>query len=654
MALGKLQAGDTSFFFGGDSMLDPVQLPPGFYARGMNIVNRGGITQCRPGYRCRYVLPEGNQQGGAIFTPKSGVPQLIFAVSGQLYISPAPFREFTELNGATFSETARELYFKQVEQSIRANDNGSLTLIQPRNLLIIQDGGSSPAGVFDGTTLTTNTGIPAGGPSEWVGDRLWQSQGSALYASDIGNPISFTEPLYFVTPLTFTLPGPITAMTKTPGMTSPQLLVFTERSTTLFQAGIRNRSAWLSTPDFQKDDLFPGIGAVSNRGVAIHNGFLWWYAAHGITSLDAASQSNISSTLTYEDAEMQDSKGRLSDDLSGVAFASFENYLLASVPHADLRNTHTWVLDTGPMKRGAPSAWNGYWTGTRPIQWLTTEVDGVSRCFHISLDYDGHARLWEAFTPDRLDDGCPITWWVEFRGLDFDHPMKLKEFRYADFFLSELSGVVDVAVYWAGSHRGRYKKVLTKRIQASAGMLETGHEISMSDILFDLKKQSRPLRTQDGRTLASEETLSSCGVESPNVEFKDVSFQLLIVGSGPGAVRAYIAYAEPPKNEDDSGGVERDETEENFVRFDGAAAEGHTIEEAHAQFEEEPTEFSSVRTVTLSQNGFTAIGTGRASSIISQENADYVAQRIATRKAAHELEEAQPEIISIGAAANEL
>ncbi len=656
MATNKIQDADIGFILGANSGVDPVQLPPGAYARGMNVVNRGGIVQCRPGYRCSFVAPEGRMQGSTLFKPKNGSTLIVFGVEGALYVSEAPFTSYRQIDGIEFSPDARQLFFKQVEQSVDFNPDGSLVLVDPKNLLIIQDGGYSNPVIYDGTDASHQRGdgtIPIGGPMEWVGDRLWVAQGSALIPSDLGNPTAFTEQLYIATVSKFVLPGPITALAKNPAVAFPQLLAFTQSTTTIFQAGVSDRAAWVSTPDFQKE-IFPKIGCVSQRSVVAHYGFLWWFSNVGLTSIDVAAQTNVSSELPYRDSEMTDSKARLSSDLSGVACATFENYLLASVPHADLYNTHTWCLDNTAIQSGKQTvpAWNSFWTGTRPVEWMSGSVNGVDRCFYFSVDYDGLTRLWEAFIPDRLDDGCPITWWFETRGLFGGIPFKNKEFRYADVFLSELAGRVDIGVFWAGSHRGKYKKILTKQINASRGVFRSGENITMTKKLFALKKQSRPLRTQDGRALISRETLQSCAVESPNKEFRDEAFQLLVVGSGPAAVRGFIAYMEPPTNDDDAGRVEVDETEENFVRFDGAAAESHDFQDALAQLEEDIPLFTSTRSESLTQDGYTAIGFGEASSVISQANADYLASVIARKKAAEELQDTVPRIVSLGADAN--
>src|SRR6185369_4910049 len=218
MAQNKLQEGDGTFALGMNSLLDPLQLPPGAYARGMNVVNRGGIVQCRPGYQCMMVLPEGRQQGGAMFIPKIGLPTLVFGVEGALYWSEYPYNTFNQFPDIQFSPEASQLYFKQVQHSVNLNTDGSLALLDtPRNLLIIQDGGTARTVIFDGSAAEHTTDIPPGGPMEWVGDRLWVARDTALFASDLANPTSFVEPIYIASPSQFTLPSRVVALTKTPG-----------------------------------------------------------------------------------------------------------------------------------------------------------------------------------------------------------------------------------------------------------------------------------------------------------------------------------------------------------------------------------------------------------------------------------------------------
>lgn len=659
MATELLEDGDVTFELGMDSNSHPDKLSPARFARSENMVNRGGIIQCRPGYRCLMAVPPGNFQGFFIFKPKVGAEIMLFGVDGVLYKSDYPFRSFQVVPGVSMSATARQFYWGQVEQTVALNPDGSLRVIDPRTLLVIQDGGFTPAILYDGTTAEHQRGvgkIPIGGAMKWVGGRLWVAREGLLFASDLNNPISFVEQLYPGNVQAFILPEIITALSATPTSTTevPQLLVYTEDTTTLIQAGVFDRTLWTVTPDMQKL-LFNNIGCKSQRSLVETSGFLWWYARQGLISMDQALNARRSSRLPYRDSEMIESKARLSDDLSGVASASFENYLLVSVPFANRFNRHTWVMDQLPresLNEESPPAWNSVWTGTRPIEWITTSVRGKSRIFYISFDYDGVNRVWEAFTPDRLDNKCPISWWFETRAYigDRRYELRNKTFKFADIFCSEMLDIVDVGVFWAGANRGQYKMIFKKRFVATKGCFRPGITLDRNSKIYSFKKQSRTIRTQDGKELSPNYKFSSCDVEDSWEEFYDKNFQLVVAGSGNFAAHAVKIYMEPPRPQDILESQEHcdDETDENIVRFDGAAADSGQEETAWKELAEAPTEFLSVQMVTVSRDGFSEVGTGRGRSIVSQQDADKIARCAATRLASRMLEDDLPRIVSVG------
>jgi len=658
-----LEDGDVSFEFGMDSNTHPIKLPPGKYARGENVVNRGGIVQCRPGYRCLTALADGRLQGFRVFKPKVGAEQLVFMVDGLLYVADFPFNTARPLGDVPFSSSARQAYFALVEQAVQQNTDGTLTLITPKNLLVIQDGGFTPPVIYDGTRVTQSRGfgaIPMGGPMRWVGDRLWVGRGSELFASDINNPTSFIEDVYLATVRSFVLPGEITALARNPSSDTGQLIVFTESTTSVIQAGIRDRTQWPVTPDMQRE-ILPKIGCKSQRSVLDQQGMLWWYAASGLISLDSALSTKITSKLPYRDSEMLESKSRLSEDLTGVASGSFENYIMVSVPYGDIYNRHTWVIDNSVLQNiseDLPPIWNSFWTGTRPVEWVTDEFHGKQRVFFISPDYDGVNRLWEAFWPDRRDEGCPISWWFETRGY-FGPPgavLTRKDFRYADVQLSEMVGDVDIGIFWAGARRGKYKKIFTQRLRATEGCFRPDMTITMNTKIFAFKKQSRMVRTEDAKDLIENQTESSCGVESPWSEFFDEAFQILVAGSGPCAVDAVRIMYEPPVSRKDLLREDscENETESNVVRFDGAAAESsESTAIAQETLSHDILEFTSLRSTAVTNQGFTEVAAGEGRSIISQDDADKIALRVAERKASHKIEADLPLVVSLGAAANE-
>lgn len=656
MATGKIQEGDGIFIGGQNSDLNPIFLQPTQYFRGMNVVNRGGRVQCRPGYRCLAAWPEGVLQGFTFFRPRIGESVLVFAVAGRIYTSLYPFTEFRQLEDLQFSDVAPQIFFAQGTQALQENEDGSVSLIDPRNILVIQDGGFTSAATFDGTTAQHSRGtgsIPIGGPMAWSGDRLWVARGNEVFASDLADPTRFTETSYITTAASFLFRSEVTALFPLPsGANVAQLLVFTRDNTSMLQSGIRQRSQWIAIPDFQREVL-PNIGCVAERSVVAHGGFLWWFSRYGLVSFDSASQAFVTSAIPYLDQQMSASKTFLSPDLSSIASCVHENYLLISTPYSSAFNEHTWVLDSSPIATGgAPAAWNSVWTGTRPAQWFTGIVMGRERVFYISPDVDGVNRLWEAFTPDRLDNGCPITWWAELRAVSGGSPIKYKEFRYADVNLSELRGEVDIAVFWAGANRGKYKRILTRKILASRGMLTRDRQLTIDTRIFALKSQSRALRTAEARSQSPEEDLSSCGIEAPFQEFKDDAIQLLIVGSGPCGVSSTLLYFSDPDKLDDAGKCEEDETEQSYVRFDGAATKADSIDEAASAFEEggrvEPELYTASRAVTVTSEGFTEVGVGEHTTPISMSCAEKVANCVARRAASHALEDILPLRVSQG------
>ncbi len=620
--------GDSQFALGMNSQIDPMKLSDGFYRASMNTVNRGGIIQCRPGYQWKFTMPEGKLQGGILLRPLFGaVERLVFAVDGLIYSSLYPFTSYTQVGGLEFREDVENLFFCVAEKGAKRNPDESIKLITPYRVVMIQDG-YTPPGVFDGNFgqhLPDRDDCPIGTVMGWSGDRLWVIRDRELFASDINDPFSFREDDYLSNAKSFLLPGPGTAMTEINSTADAQLLVFTASTGTIFKSSIRQRSTWNSVEHFQRV-LLPSVGCLAHRSPVTQFGLTWWYSQFGVTNLDTAQSAFISSELRYQDGEMAISKGLLAQGLGGVAMAAFENYLLASVPHADVFNTHTWVLDHAPAETknvDSPDAWNSYWTGTRPVEWASGQVQGEDRIFQFSKDLDGQNRCWEAFSADRSDAGAPITWTVESRGYN-NKNIDVKEFCFAEIKMSEFAGNVDVAVFWAGVSRGAFKRISTKSIRADEGVITDDLEIEDDTVLYGLKPQSRTIRTEDVSQMPVETT--SCGVESPFAERLDEGFQLFIVCSGPGAVRSiqmFMSVEEPNQ----SGECQENEVDPNYVRFDGVGSDDP------ADLAAAPELFTSTKTVTVSYNGLNFDATADGESLISQSDADKIATERATADA---------------------
>lgn len=657
---------DGTFFLGCDSSKAPDQTRLGGYWHGINCVNVGGLVSCRPGYKCVTQLPEGKLQGAAIFRPAIGLEQLLIGIAGVIYVAEYPFKNFRILPNVQFLPYAKQLFWQQAVQSAerRTTDQNSAIniLAEPRQVMFIQDGGFTAPAFYDGSQSGHIRDIafetPAGGVMEWIGDRLWVAVREKLFASDISNPFSFREQQYpgGVSSLSFS--GDITAMIAIPSIEYPQLLVFTEQNASIVQADIRDRSLWPSTDGFQRQ--IANVGCTSQRSMVSHFGRLSWMTSSGVAIFDASTLGKVAARLPIRDNELFISKNVLADDLSLCAGAAFGQFLLFSVPAEDIYNRDTWVLNNASLETlsddSGPS-WMGVWWATRPVEWVYGVIAGQERAYHVSFDEDGINRLWETFRPERLDNGCQITWGFFTRayfgptGQSQKVPGLDCNFKFADIGVVGIEEDLDMGVFYAGGLRGAFKPILAKRISVERGSLSFDQEIVATSQLFGFKPQSRRVRTEDAHTQASEGVDSgSCPPESPILENEDESFQLACIFHGPAGVRYIKSYA-LEGSEDLNGEPSACENQRQFnaVRFDGAGVQADDLASAIEDLSIRPLRhFTSNKTVALTDSGFSAVGVGFGESVVTQDAADRLAERIATRMAEAELAGVIPPTLSLG------
>ncbi len=541
-------AGSSSLVMGCDSYTSPAELGDTEYLFGQNVVCRGGILQTRPGSRSLFCLPDGNFQGMTLFTPDNGVAQIVAAVDGKIYVSAAPFTSYRRLWNLQFSPSAKYIAWASCLKSTDYDNAGDLvTLDTPYSVLMMQDGltraaywdGGNSAHINPGPPPFPNaaenlpgySGTPIGLWMIWSGNRLWVSRQNQVFASDIGNPLKFTESTYLNEARAFYLTGPCTGFVATPDQQG--IIAFTETNGTFFQSVIQQRTDWLNTPDFQKI-ILPNIGNVAPRSLITQYGLNWWFSARGLTNFNAALRTNVTSRIDYQDNQMFSSKAYLGPDLSSICSGFYENYLMCSVPSGDVRNRHTWVLDQAPFE-GNANAWDGIWTGWRPIEWTKGIVNGNERVFFGSIDYDGKNRIWEAMLADKTDNGCAITCYAQLR----DHAagnLDQKRYEWTKFFLSQIYGEVDLNVYVA-STKGGYQLQKGYHLVANEGQVFA--DVAYSEegpLMIGNRVQSRVIRTPSD---PDDDECNSCGVESKEGNKIDYAFSHLLVWSGQMGIRAY-------------------------------------------------------------------------------------------------------------------
>lgn len=534
-----------------NSLLDPSAIERNQCAYLENTMIRGGIVQTRPGYILKSTIQGTNLQGMAIFEPISGVPKMMVAVDGGIYVSQFPYTSFTQLSGLSFSPTVKFIHFQQCLRSSKTNADGSITLLNPRSVMIIQDG-ISQAAYWDGnesrhldpTVPASET--PIGTWMAWVSSRLWVASNNRIYASNLTDPLTFTETTYLAERSSFELGAPCTGLLPTSNRAN--LLAFTDENTFVFKSSIYNRTEWATTRDFQ-DLLVPGIGCVAGRSAINHFGESMWFSQQGWISLDVAMNSENSSRLVTLDQEMMRSKRNLSPDLERICALGFENLLMVSVPCSDLYNSHTWVMDQSPIG-GDKSAWAGVWTGTRPAQWAKTKIGGRKRAYFASFGsraFDAtQIHIWEAFRDNRKDNGGRIKCQME-TGLTIGKDKSA--FRFLEIDVCELVGPVRLQGF-VGGVRGPYHQILDVELRAENGCFGSPLQpVIESDSVIEAYKPQK--RIVVSKQFSPQDI--GCTPESEDPAGVDRGFQVLLEWHGRMGVSGIKVMIDADKNNPSSG-----------------------------------------------------------------------------------------------------
>ena len=624
---GQSQKVTTNWLHGVNSQRNPLALGTDQFKWGVNITVRGGIVQTRPGQSMRLSLPAGNLQGGIVFLANKQysaakavvngnttifepatifnydgsasyqveLPYIVFAVDGRVYFLPFnPDGSLTQptdwndwlVTSLSLSPDVQEYVFKTATCSAQIGTGGNPQLTPSYNLVVIQDGISSP-GTWDGSNNTGNqtTTIPVGYWMAFSGQRLWVATGNIVIASDLANPLGWTEWTQGTGRGTFSFTRPVTGMCDYIGQNSQTMLfVFTDRQTQTLQSGILDRTQWPTTQNFQST-IYPSVGCVAGKSIAKQAGLLWWYAYEGLVATDVAAATYLSSQVLFKDAEMARSKRFMPAEISSICAASYENYLLVSMPYLEALPSSTMVLDYAPaneFNQQRQPAWCGVWTGSRPIEWTSEIVYGQPRLFHFSVDYaatnDGsYNSLWENFMPERVDtylqinqDGTTIQKnnriYCQMETALLGDLLDLKQLENGELECCQIGGTVDLSVSYRGS-KGGYTNILNRRILAinDSYQFMDSPQASEIDSFGFLRGQYRRIKTQSVSRAVEN---SSC--ESGNAMSVDKAFSFLAEWCGEFGIEAIRMFlnAWPER---DGGKPEYDETTPCIVKEDGTS-----------------------------------------------------------------------------------
>lgn len=486
----RLYDGNTNFRRV-NSFLAPYLLGDGEMAWAYNCSTKGKQIRTRPGFKSIFSVTCGKAQGLTLFTPTNSKPNLVAAISGRIWVSPWPFNYAYMLPNIQFDPNVDQVIFCETVQA-----KSLTTLVPARAILMMQDSRTAPAfwdGAIGEHVYPFGGGTVLGFQMEWIGNRLWVARDRQLYASDIFDPLHFTEIQYLSQGGSFqAMDGQlITALKRTAD--SQQLLVFTAGNTTRIAAGFTDRSQWSSTQNFVQM-AFPGVGCVGPKAVADVSGELFWFSDEGVRRYNAVGLSVFYAKNMISSHEMARSFDRIGPLKSRICAFAFSFYAGFSVPVGSQYNRHTWILDTSStdvINNMEPLAWNGVWTGTFPAEWVSRQVYDRKRLFFISQDPDA-VRVWEAFDESEQDDGQEILAYFESRAHDFNQIMGFKRLRYAEEHLSGVAGMPKIDV----AYKNEYAcwRELGERTLCSTDFMDiSGDDIPAAPV----DDQNRYFRTQE-------------------------------------------------------------------------------------------------------------------------------------------------------------
>lgn len=442
----RLNSGGIGFVKGINSFLNPSLLDQDQLSWGINVITKGGEINSRPKYNRIFNFGIGRAQGMASFTPTNGIPHLVFVIDGLVYASAYPFLDYFQLNNIQFNAFVDQVVFKEALKSNEVSE-------APKSILMMQDS-RTRAAYWDGSVnrhldpSDPAFETPIGMWMEFVGGRLWVSNGVEILASDIANPLSFTENTYLTGGSLQAIDGqPVTGLARTAD--AKNLLAFTNGNTTIIQAGITKRSTWPDVANFVSL-LFPGVGCVGGKSILNLNGELWWFSQQGARSFTQVGSAIQTSRNAISSNEMKRSFENISPFLNRACGLSCGTYLGFSVPSGDQFNRHTWVLDTSVADLlGSDSApcWQGVWMGTRPVEWANINVNGKSLCYFLSQERDGTVAIYEAFSENGEDDLFSS---IESGGMYFDSPLSFKQYQFTEIHPINVSGRVNMTCEFKG------------------------------------------------------------------------------------------------------------------------------------------------------------------------------------------------------------
>lgn len=435
-------------------------LPPNQAANLINTTVRGGYPTCRPPFQ-NCVFKFENDDQSAFFSSNHCQGAIIYQ---PLSLDSAPFAVL-QIGGRTFTV---QVYgdCSVMEITVAGDPNPSVLpfawMKQGEQYLFIQDGQSRPL-IYDGATLRRALPfglpyweMPVGTVMEYAFGRMIVAHDREYIIGDInGGPTQiyqFTENSFVAEGGSYNVPiaGDITALRVMAALDNAigqgPLTIHTSYGICTARIDVP-RLTWKDI-QFQQTAMI-GNGGLGQNSTVLVNSDLWMRAKDGWRSFilgmrDFQSWGNVPQSTELDLLLNRDIKPLLR---YGSAIL-FDNRLIQTVnPAPDgygFYHQGLSILDfhlLSSLHDKASPAYEGLWTGIKPVHVFKGQWGFAERCFIIARSVTGAVELWELLKEGNFDNGIkPIVWQLELRSMSFGDPNQRKRLDGGELFINDLIG----------------------------------------------------------------------------------------------------------------------------------------------------------------------------------------------------------------------
>lgn len=490
-----------SLLGGMSQAVDPQLLQPYQYAFGLNITDRKGLPQTRPGFtKLNFDVPDGKFQGAATYRLHDD-NRIVFAVAGVIYQLKLSDLSLITHTG-TLSATVDRMYFCQADRYMIVQDGDPSDSWANANwpVIIYQDAD------YDQSALRAsnpNQALPKGADMAYGHGRLyvatnyiyesgWSDNlgrvgfvaGDIIKAHDPEDVLKFTETDYLNEGGRIILPeelGYINGMSFQrnilTGVGMGPLIVGAEKGFAAFQVNAP-RMEW---KDFDFGIVsYSGVdvGCLSPHSFENDNSDIIYRSKDGIRTLrTTATEAQAGGGIANDPISNEVEDVLLLDDDATLALSEIavigSRVFTTSVPNSNKDAFRALIsMDKKPIAsitENATPIYDGIWTGFDFLSIADAREGDDHKLFVFVKESDTETQVFYLDPDAYRDNGSDAPLCRYYSGYKiFEAPFNLKRFKHLELWLSNIIGNVEVTAYYRLDNYPFWNKCTTSIIKADA------------------------------------------------------------------------------------------------------------------------------------------------------------------------------------------